>query len=63
MTFVMTFSLKFAVRMLHADGNGFPVAIETFIRQTMRDFPFVELPAFQQFVTTIAATKIVSLID
>jgi len=49
---------KLIKKMLHADGNGFPVAIETFIRQTMRDFPFVELPAFQQFVTTIAATKI-----
>ena len=46
--------------MLHADGNGFPITIESFIRNSMKTFPFIEMPAFRDFVTTVSKTKIVS---
>jgi len=45
-------------KMLHADGNGFPITIESFIRNSMKTFPFIEMPAFRDFVTTVSKTKI-----
>jgi len=45
-------------KMLHADGNGFPITVEYFIRNSMKSFPFIEMPAFREFVTTVSKTKV-----
>ena len=49
--------------MLHADGNGFPITVEYFIQNSMKSFPFTEMPAFVEFVTTVSKTKVVSVDD
>lgn len=48
-------------RLLHSDGDGFQVAVETIIRKTFQEFPYYDMPLLQYFVKTIAPVKLVNV--
>jgi len=48
---------KLIKKMLRVDGDNVPVGIESFIRSTLKTFPFHDLPIYETIVETLSKTK------